>query len=1078
MKGFKNCYYNQFNKEILLKEQGDNTWKKFKYKPWCYISSTDESKTVANDIYKHPLMRYDYNKNEDLAGLKETGLIIAESDLRPEVKFMHERYDNEDLQVDINDWNICLFDIEVAGSSKFYDDTLIEIRSLDGKIHDKVELLTFDLNYDKTKYEVFDIEQNIWIKYTNSCFVSYEFPAPEKANWPINLITCISSKTNQKYTWGLKPYTDTKEPIQNYTYCKTEIDLIDNWTKWFSKQNFDIISGWNSISYDIPYIINRCNKLRQLFGVTKEWECKLSPFGKLPIKHEIKDRKLEGVDLGATFDIPGLYSIDYMELYKTFGNHPPMPSYSLNYVSNFELKDAKLEYDGSINETYKHDWNNFVKYNIKDVVLLERLEKKNKLFPLIIEYAFDCIVTLDKVSNKVPTTTGYALKYLHSTGRVLNDKQSKFEDWWTKDNCYKVIDKNGKTYYQNTEWEDDNDDFKKYLILDRFHNGERSDNIKEDIKATWKPVTNKKLNKTFSSLDVFKNVYSDFIKWPHPFEEFHVKAGYCYDYPGRFDDCMSFDITSSYPHHIMMFNISPETVVKHPTKEQIESGEVILSDVNEVGFLRTTDAILPNIVKKVFAERKIWKKKEGEAIEAGNTEEAGLYHNRQMTKKLIINSVYGVSLATGFHLYNPDCARAICRCARVTLRDWLSRYCNEYYVSKQLIKDTEKYFNIKLKNREPLKITNRDASIIHNDTDSSYICIHELRQRLIDEGLFSNRKTKKYLTSKDGMSDEEIQKLAIKNAEIFKYNEDVEQEYRNFFDTAEKMFQDFFDKVLQIRADKSKAEQLIKYNRENEFKNMFCFAKKLYIGNIIDSEGEIYPFESIKNVPLTDEIKENLPKKYVKHSSGQKHKIMGVPIKKSTMPDFCKEAAEELAFDICSGIDKETADNFIIETYDKYCNSDINIISAVIGITNYKKYIPHDIDYYVKNGLLIDKGNNASVIFAAKASLIYNYILATKKLKLNPINNNTKMKYIYVKPDNEFKYKDLNQPKLGWQPVTFISYLEKWPSEFNNYFKIDYETMFRKSFCALFESMYKILKWIDKKDQLQIEKNELDSIFC
>lgn len=77
-----------------------------------------------------------------------------------------------------------------------------------------------------------------------------------------------------------------------------------------------------------------------------------------------------------------------------------------------------------------------------------------------------------------------------------------------------------------------------------------------------------------------------------PFEKFHVKAGYCYDYPGRFDDCMSFDITSSYPHHIMQFNISPETVVRHPTKEQIESGEVIMSDVAEVGFLRTDDAIL------------------------------------------------------------------------------------------------------------------------------------------------------------------------------------------------------------------------------------------------------------------------------------------------------------------------------------------------------------------------------------------------------------------------------------------------------------------------------------------------------
>jgi hypothetical protein len=71
---------------------------------------------------------------------------------------------------------------------------------------------------------------------------------------------------------------------------------------------------------------------------------------------------------------------------------------------------------------------------------------------------------------------------------------------------------------------------------------------------------------------------------------------------------------------------------------------------------------------------------------------ANLCHNRQMTKKLIINSMYGVSLAQGFHFYDPDIARCICRCARVTLRDWLSRYCNEYYISTKLLNDMNKYF--------------------------------------------------------------------------------------------------------------------------------------------------------------------------------------------------------------------------------------------------------------------------------------------------------------------------------------------------------------------------------------------------
>lgn len=1074
MTGFKNCYYDSFKKNIYLKEQGIPGWQRFKYSPWCYITDP-ENKGEYKDMYKRSLKRYDYTNKDEIAALKASGAIIAESDLKPEVKFMHERYDKIELSVDINDWNTCFFDIEVAGSSPYYDEHIIEIRSIDRKKFGQCELYVFDTKCkDKSKYEVFDEEQHMWVKYEDSCYVTYEFPAPEKAEWPINLITCYSTKAKQSYTWGLKPYFGDIQELPNYIPCKNEIDLIDRWTKWFQKQDFDIISGWNSVSYDVPYIVNRCNKLRLKDREIKtEWERKLSPFNKMPETKQITDRKLEDVDLGMSYDIPGLYSIDYMELYKVFGNHPPMPSYSLNYVANFELEDSKLEYDGSINETYKYNWDRFAQYNRKDVMLIVRMEEKNKLIPLLIEYAFDCLVTLDKVQNKVPTTTGYILRFLHEHGKVLLDKQKEHEDWWAEEECYKIKQKDGSIYYQNTEWEDDNPEFIKYQIKDKINKGESIEIYRGDIAKFWKP---KKVKGVFrSTAQLFSEDMEKFKAWPHPFEKFATKAGYCYDYPGRFDDCMSFDITSSYPHHIMMFNISPETVVRHPTKEQIESGEVIMSDVAEVGFLRTDDAILPNIVKKVFAERKIWKKKEEEAKIAGDKDMENLCHNRQMTKKLIINSVYGVSLAGSFHLYNPDCARAICRCARVTLRDWLSKCCNNYYITPECIRDIEKYFGVKLKNRTPLKITNRESCIIHNDTDSCYMCIHELRQRLIDEGYFSNRKIKDLLQPQDGMTDADLTEMHKKNRAIMEYNKSVSDEYRDFFNKAEAMFQDFYNRVLSYKAKLKKTDQLIKFNRENIFTNMFCFAKKLYIGNVIDNEGSIFPMGEIDKLAMTEEEWKALPKSMQKHPEGPKHKIMGVPIKKSTMPDFCKVAAEKLAFDICNGMPKDHADRFIKDTYTKYCNSSVNEISAVIGISNYKKYIPQPIDYYVKNGLEFDKGDNASVIFGAKAALTYNYVVAKKRLKLNPINNNTKMKYIYVLPNNEFKYKEVG--KSGLNPVNFVAFLDSWPKEFDSLFTIDYETMFRKSFCALFESMYIISKWMRKGEELILEDSALDEFF-
>ena len=89
-----------------------------------------------------------------------------------------------------------------------------------------------------------------------------------------------------------------------------------------------------------------------------------------------------------------------------FADHPPMSSFALNYVCNMELGQGKLEYEGKINETYKRKKKRFKHYNRDDVWLLVDLEGKKKIFPLIIEYAYDTLVNLDKIFMKVPTSEG------------------------------------------------------------------------------------------------------------------------------------------------------------------------------------------------------------------------------------------------------------------------------------------------------------------------------------------------------------------------------------------------------------------------------------------------------------------------------------------------------------------------------------------------------------------------------------------------------------------------------------------------------------------------------------------------
>lgn len=890
VRAYKHVYFDKFTKNICVRYVGDDEYTKIPYQKDYWVKDPT-GKSEWKDQYGVPVVRRKLTDIDVIKNLKANGIDIAESDLKEEVKWLHDNFDTVELTADVNDFHIGFYDIEVASPAGF--------------------------------------------------------PKPEEAAWPINLITVYSSKTKDYYTWSIYPDDiHESEWIHHHRGFTDELDMLKDWLKWFKNQHFDIITGWNSILFDMPYIVNRIKRLREERNIQTEYECMLSPLGKRPVSKDVADKKQKNA-LGISYDIPGLLHFDYMELWKTFASHPPMASYSLNTVANFVTGKGKLDYEGTINTVWQDPAlrQQFGDYNVVDVVSNVNIEEKCQIFGLVIGYAYDCLVTLDKVYNKVPTTEGYMLRYMHAEKKVMRDRADHYTDWWKQEECFKINKPDGSIYYQNCDWE--NDEFE--------------------------------------------------------FDDFFVKAGYCYDYPGRYDDCMSFDITSSYPHHIMQFNISPECKIRHPKKEDILSGKVIASDVNEVGFLNDPNAILPNIVKKVFNERKEFKRLMKEAKHAGDTAKAAFYDNRQGIKKIIINSMYGVCLAPSFHMYDIDCARSITRCARVTLRDWLKKYVDQYYISTAILADVQRHWGITLKNHEPLKIKNRECVCVHSDTDSLYFCINELKERLKEEGI----------------------KI------------ETEQEHRDFYAKAEEMFQEFFVKVLEIRAKSSKTVNKINYNRENIFSNMFCFAKKLYIGNVIDAEGTPYPFDK------------------------PKHKIMGVGIKRSDMPEFCKEAAEELAFAICSGQDYETSNKFILDVYDKFKQQDQNALSAKKSISEYTKYVTEPIETYVKNGLHFDKGQ----VFNAKCALAYNYIIAKHKLPLMPIMNGNKFNYIYVKSDH-------------YQQIEAIAFVGNWPKEFDKWFKTDYETMFTKTFIPLFESMFKVAKWIGPKDTISLETDGLSSFFC
>jgi DNA polymerase elongation subunit (family B) len=218
---------------------------------------------------------------------------------------------------------------------------------------------------------------------------SYGDGFPEVDN-PVNQILTIAYKSSKDDTyrvWGMKPYDETITSLKHlnidYRQFTAESSMLEAFIDfWSNPENTpDIITGWNTRFFDIPYMI-----ARMAFLLGEEKVRNLSPWRKI----ERKEIFIKG-RLQITFDITGIQHLDYMELFKkfayTYGNQE---SYSLNHISSVVLGEKKLDYSevGTLRDLYDADFQMFVDYNIKDVELIERMEDKLGLITLVLTMAY------------------------------------------------------------------------------------------------------------------------------------------------------------------------------------------------------------------------------------------------------------------------------------------------------------------------------------------------------------------------------------------------------------------------------------------------------------------------------------------------------------------------------------------------------------------------------------------------------------------------------------------------------------------------------------------------------------------
>ena len=336
------------------------------------------------------------------------------------------------------------------------------------------------------------------------------------------MLTISIQDYNTKHitTWGRKPYTPTQKNV-TYHYHEEEVDMLRAFIDWWHLDPPEVITGWNCRLYDIPYM---CGRIDRIMG-TKAMK-QLSPWNM--VNHN--EIYINGRPYNI-FDIIGVTTLDFMELYKKF-TYVNRESYRLDFIAETELGQKKLDHSefDTFKDFYTKDWKKFVDYNIVDVELVDRLEDKLRLIELVITMAFDAKVNFIDPMFQVRLWDTIIYNYLKKRNIVVpqmdrSDKDSKFAGAYVKE-----------------------------------------------------PI------------------------------------------PGVYDWVVSFDLNSLYPHLIMQYNISPETLVdeKHPTAtvnrilEETVNFEMYKDYAvcaNGAMYRKDERGFLPELMDKMYIERKGFKGK-------------------------------------------------------------------------------------------------------------------------------------------------------------------------------------------------------------------------------------------------------------------------------------------------------------------------------------------------------------------------------------------------------------------------------------------------------------------------------------
>jgi DNA polymerase elongation subunit (family B) len=204
--------------------------------------------------------------------------------------------------------------------------------------------------------------------------------------------------------------TDLVKDFSNTYLFDTEKQMLSVFLDMLD--DADIITGWNSGGFDIPYLVNRIAKV-----LTRDDNRKWCLWDQSP-KRRVYERF--GSEI-LTYDLVGRVHMDYYDLYRKF-TYEERHSYSLDAIGEYELGDRKVSYEGSLDQLYHQDFKKFIDYNRQDVMLVFKLDQKLKFMELANTLAHKNTVLLPTALGSVAMIEQAIINEAHKQGVVVPDK--------------------------------------------------------------------------------------------------------------------------------------------------------------------------------------------------------------------------------------------------------------------------------------------------------------------------------------------------------------------------------------------------------------------------------------------------------------------------------------------------------------------------------------------------------------------------------------------------------------------------------------------------------------------------------